>query len=168
MNKQSRIEIMKQNLAVASYRNGDEIPLVTDPKEWVNLTTGARCAYNNDEANVEAYGYLYNWYAVNDPRGLAPEGWRVPTIKEWDKILKIHCYEGWKRIADSNLWLPGGYRGDGDGTFSYLGYFAYYWSATAYDSNGAWYRFLYYDSSGVYRYYRSKHYGFSVRCVREV
>lgn len=58
-----------KNLDVATYRNGDPIPQVTDASEWQNLTTGAWCWYNNDSVNYAAtYGRLYNWYAVNDPR----------------------------------------------------------------------------------------------------
>jgi hypothetical protein len=74
---------MTKNLDVATYRNGDAIPLVTDATAWAALTTGAYCYYNNDPGTYGAtYGKLYNWYAVNDPRGLAPEGWHVPTYFE--------------------------------------------------------------------------------------
>ncbi|MBK8341578.1 MAG: fibrobacter succinogenes major paralogous domain-containing protein [Flavobacteriales bacterium] len=56
-----------RNLDVATYRNGDPIPQVTDPTAWTELTTGAWCWYNNDSVTYHAYGRLYNWYAVNDP-----------------------------------------------------------------------------------------------------
>jgi hypothetical protein len=59
------------NLDVTTYRNGESIPEVTDPTAWAALTTGAWCYYNNDSATGAIYGKLYNWYAVNDPRGLA-------------------------------------------------------------------------------------------------
>lgn len=74
---------MAQNLSVTHYRNGDPIPQVTDEEEWITLETGAWCYYNNDPETGTIYGKLYNWYAVNDPRGLAPEGWHVPTDEEW-------------------------------------------------------------------------------------
>jgi len=74
---------MKNNLDVSTYRNGDPITQVTDPKQWENITTGAWCYYKNDSANGAIYGKLYNWYAVNDPRGLAPEGWHIPSDAEW-------------------------------------------------------------------------------------
>lgn len=80
---------MGANLDVATYRNGDPIPQVTDPTEWDNLTTGAWCYYNNDPVLGAIYGKLYNWYAVNDPRGLAPDGWHVATDDEF-KALSIH------------------------------------------------------------------------------
>ena len=78
-----------QNLSVARYRNGDIIPQVTDQIQWSGLTTGAWCWYNNDSASYAAtYGRLYNWYAVNDARGLAPLGWHVPSDGEWNKLVK--------------------------------------------------------------------------------
>lgn len=78
-----------QNLNVTRYRNGDAIPQVTDSVQWGSLTTGAWCWYNNDSATFAAtYGRLYNWYAVNDPRGLAPMGWRIPNNSDWNKLVK--------------------------------------------------------------------------------
>ena len=68
---------MKKNLDVSRYRNGDVIPEVADLSTWVNLTTGAWCYYENKSDNGTTYGKLYNWYAVNDPRGLAPAGWHI-------------------------------------------------------------------------------------------
>jgi len=71
-------------------RNGDIIPQVTDAATWGSLTTGAYCYYNNDSATYAAvYGKLYNWYAVNDPRGLAPQGWHVATESDWRKLTKF-------------------------------------------------------------------------------
>jgi uncharacterized protein (TIGR02145 family) len=75
-----------KNLDVTTYRNGDPIPQVTDATEWNSLTTGAWCYYNNDASNNATYGKMYNWYAVNDPRGLAPTGWHVPTDAEWKTL----------------------------------------------------------------------------------
>jgi uncharacterized protein (TIGR02145 family) len=72
----------QSNLNVTHYRNGDVIPQVTDPTLWANLTTGAWCFYNNDPSNEAIYGRLYNWYAVTDPRGLAPLGWHIPSTNE--------------------------------------------------------------------------------------
>jgi hypothetical protein len=72
-----------KNLDVAFYRNGDPIPQVTDATAWASLTTGAWCYYNNDSTQGNKYGKLYNWYAVNDPRGLAPQGWHIPSDTEW-------------------------------------------------------------------------------------
>src|SRR5450759_197011 len=70
---------MVPNLDVSTYRDGTPIPEVQDATAWAALTTGAWCYYKNNSANAPAYGKLYNWYAVNDPRGLAPTGWHVPS-----------------------------------------------------------------------------------------
>lgn len=93
---------MAKNLDVDHYRNGDAIPQVTDPTQWNNLKTGAWCYYKNDPANGEIYGKLYNWYAVNDSRGLAPDGWHVPTDDEW-KELEM-CLGMSQTEADSTGW----------------------------------------------------------------
>jgi hypothetical protein len=60
-----------KNLDVSKYKNGDTIPQVQDPKIWQNITTGAWCYYENKTTYDTTYCKLYNWYAVNDPRGLA-------------------------------------------------------------------------------------------------
>lgn len=74
-------------MSVSKYNNGDIIPEVTDPNTWSSLTTGAWCHYNNDPANDAVYGKLYNWYAINDPRGLAEPGWHVPDRTEWLNLI---------------------------------------------------------------------------------
>ncbi|TAL70508.1 MAG: hypothetical protein EPN82_02540 [Bacteroidetes bacterium] len=86
---------MKKNLDVDHYRNGDIIPEVKDSVAWSKLTTGAWCYYNNDPVLGAIYGKLYNWYAVNDPRGLAPTSWHVPSEGEWTELeTNIHQYWG--------------------------------------------------------------------------
>jgi uncharacterized protein (TIGR02145 family) len=82
-----------KNLDVSRYRNGDLIPEVKDPDLWYKLKTGAWCYYNNDPENGKKFGKLYNWYAVNDPRGLAPEGYHIPTFQEC-KIIFGKVYNG--------------------------------------------------------------------------
>lgn len=77
---------MIKNLSTTKYRNGDVIPQVTDPVQWSTLTTGAWCYYENNPANEAIYGKLYNWYAVNDLRGLAPVGWHIPTQSEYQTL----------------------------------------------------------------------------------
>jgi uncharacterized protein (TIGR02145 family) len=78
---------MLKNLDVDHYRNGVQIPQVTDVSKLSTLTTGAWCYANNDPEMGKIYGKLYNWYAVNDPRGLAPEGWRIPSNSDWDNLI---------------------------------------------------------------------------------
>jgi len=177
---------MAENLKVTHYRNGDAIPNVADKSAWANLTRGACCSYKNDPANADTYGYLYNWYAVNDSRGLAPEGWHVPTDAEW---LTLVDYLGGSNVADDKMkesgttyWnspnigatnessfsaLAGGYR-NFDGNFNYMGYYAYFWSSTENDRNTAWEWYLGYYNVEVNREYSNKHCGFSVRCVRDL
>jgi uncharacterized protein (TIGR02145 family) len=77
---------MAENLNVAFYSIGDSIPEVTDANVWKNLTTGAWCYYNNDPANGEIYGKIYNAYAIADSRGLCPLGWHVPTYEEFQTL----------------------------------------------------------------------------------
>ena len=71
-----------ENLNVDRFRNGDPIPQAKTAEEWQNAGNNqqpAWCYYNNDPKNGESYGKLYNWYAVNDRRGLAPQGWHIPS-----------------------------------------------------------------------------------------
>ncbi len=77
---------MKENLNVSTFRNGDPIHEAKTAEEWEaagEAKQAAWCYYDNDPKNGTKYGKLYNWYAVNDPRGLAPVGWHVPLDKEW-------------------------------------------------------------------------------------
>ena len=99
------------NLSVSTYRNGDTIPQVTDPTEWSNLTTGAWCYYNNDPSTEPLYGKLYNWYAVNDPRGLAPLGYHIPTDAEWGLLVEFmggDTIAGGKLKSTQEIGLSGG------------------------------------------------------------
>jgi uncharacterized protein (TIGR02145 family) len=173
---------MKKNLDVVTYRNGDIIPQVTDPTVWANLTTGAWCYYNNDPANGAIYGKLYNWYAVNDARGLAPQGWHIPTDEEWSTLSTflggISVAGGKMKTTGTTRWttpntgatnesgfsgLPGGYCFDGD--FYGVGDYGYWWSSSEDDANRAWSRFLSYSNDNAYQYSGIKRSGFSVRCL---
>jgi uncharacterized protein (TIGR02145 family) len=187
---------MMENLKVTHYRNGDPIPNVTDGTEWNGLSTGAYCAYENDEGHVETYGRLYNWHAVDDIRGLAPEGWHVPSDAEW-KQLEMYLgmsqedadASGWRgtdeggklKETGTEHWpspnsgatnesgftaLPGGYRGY-DASFASISYFAYFWSSTEFGGNSSWCRGLNYGNPLIYRTDYLKLYGLSVRCVKD-
>ena len=176
---------MEKNLEVVTYRNGNIIPQVTDPTAWAALTTGAWCYYNNDPLNGAIYGKLYNWYAVNDPRGLAPVGWHIPTDAELTTLsttLGGDAVAGGKmKVAGTTRWtapntgadnssgfagLPGGNR-DNVGTFGNVGSYGYWWSSSESNSTNAWYRNLHYGTGSIGRYDGSKQYGFSVRCLRD-
>ncbi len=112
-------EWMVENLKVTHYRNGDPIPHVTDSSQWVNLTTGAYCVYDNDPSNDDTYGNLYNWYAVDDARGLAPAGWHVPTD---DEIKELEMYLGMTQAQAEST----GYRGTNEGSKLAGGYDLWY------------------------------------------
>lgn len=93
---------MAENLKVTRYRNGTAIPTVTSNTDWFNLTTGAYCNYDNSTSDAAIYGRLYNWYAVNDSRNIAPTGWHVPSDEEWKTLEK---YLGMSQSeADDTGW----------------------------------------------------------------
>ena len=79
---------MAENLHVSRYRNGDMIPEVKGYVKFRNLRKGAWCSYQNKAVNENEYGKLYNGYAVRDPRGIAPEGWHVPSDNEWNELIE--------------------------------------------------------------------------------
>ena len=185
---------MLQDLRVTHYRNGDPIPKVTDVDEWLDLSTGAYCEYNNDPAIASIYGLLYNWYAVDDSRSIAPEGWHVATDAEYKQLemyLGMSAAEanstgqrgtdegGKLKEAGITHWLspnigannesgfsalPGGYRGM---MFRVLDSNAIYWSSSEYNSSYAWSRTLYYDLAKTGRQGSGKGLGLTVRCVKD-
>jgi len=146
------------NATLSAYRNGDTIPQVSDPTAWSALTTGAWCHYNNDPANDAIYGKLYNWFAVNDVRGLAPTGYHVPTNTEFNTLV---TYLGGSSVAggkmkeqglchwsspnvdatDTSLFtgLPGGNRSNSAGAFSSIGVQGRWWSSTESSPGFAYY-----------------------------
>ena len=79
---------MKENLKVSRYRNGNPITNNLNDSQWVNSTSGAYAIYNNDLANNEIYGKLYNFFAVKDTRGLCSTGWHVPTVQDWNLLAR--------------------------------------------------------------------------------
>ncbi len=109
---------MAENLNVDHFRNGDIIPEAKSEAEWINASvneTPAWCYYT-DESNGKIYGKLYNWYAVNDPRGLAPDGWHVPSEDEWRTLLNYTAPSGSDYFEDAgtklksiSLWKIGNY-----------------------------------------------------------
>lgn len=175
---------MYKNLAVRTYRNGDTIPVVTDPVVWANLTTGAMCWYNNDSsAYNSSYGALYNWYAVNDPRGLAPAGWHIPKNIEWN--ILSNCLGGDSiaggKMKDLLLWstpntgasntsgfsaLPAGMR-TGNGNFVNINNNAYWWGREQNNTSTSMYRFLFYQNRILSNTTISKNAGLSIRCLKD-
>ena len=177
---------MSENLKVTKYRDGTAIPTGLSNSEWENTTSGAYAVYDNNETHADTYGYLYNWYAVDDSRNIAPDGWHVPTDDEWTTLTD---YLGGTSVAGGKMketgtshWnspntgatnesgftaFPGGYRNNNNGSYYYIGSYGYFWSSSEDDSNDAWLRKLNYSNSEVDRNNTDKRYGFSVRCVRD-
>ena len=173
-----------KNLDVSTYRNGDPIPQVTDAATWAALTTGAYCYYNNDSATYAAtYGKLYNWYAVNDPRGLAPAGWHIPSDAEWltlfyfapnglGAVLKEMGTAHWQSpnngaTNSTGFTAVGGGWREPDGTFKDEGKRAGFWNSTEKDAEKAWAHWLDNFSIGISWTGFNKQYGHSVRCLRD-
>jgi uncharacterized protein (TIGR02145 family) len=179
------------NLNVTTYRNGNSIPEVTDGATWASLTTGAWCSYDNDSANDAIYGKLYNWYAVTDPRGLAPTGYYIPNNDEWLEYINSL---GGDAIAGGKMkttglanWitpntgatnesgfsgLPGGERsgtGTFPGTFSSIGFSGMFWTITEKQSvPGTAYGWqLNKGYANIFTTGYTKKYGMSVRCAIE-
>ncbi len=175
---------MTQNLNASKYRNGDVIPQVQDPTQWANLTTGAWCYYVNSTTDGPKFGKLYNWYAVNDPRGLAPQGYHIPNDAEW--LTLINCLggasvAGGKMKAVSGLWrfpntgatnssgfngLPYGTRYN-DGNWGPTGYGADWWSSSSSAPLYAPIINLAFDLESVTNRVLAKQQGIYVRCVKD-
>jgi len=98
---------MTENLNVATFRNGDPIPEAKTNEEWKKAGENkqpAWCYYDNDPKNGAKYGKLYNWYAVSDPRGLAPNGWHVPTDAEWTILTDYLGNDAGKKMKSNSGW----------------------------------------------------------------
>jgi uncharacterized protein (TIGR02145 family) len=176
---------MTENLNVDRFQNGDIIPEAKTAEEWEaagNAKRPAWCYYDNDPANGKKYGKLYNWYAVNDTRGLAPAGWHVPSDSEWTALStflggedvagkKMKSTVGWSTNGNGTnssnfLGLPGGFRYR-SGDFGDVGGNGDWWSASENSGTYAWSRDLDNDDSNLSRDANGKSNGFSVRCVRD-
>jgi uncharacterized protein (TIGR02145 family) len=98
---------MTKNLDVSTFRNGDPIPEAKTDEEWKKAGENkqpAWCYYDNDPANGEKYCKLYNWYAVNDPRGLAPVGYHIPSDAEWTILLDNLGSNSLKKMKSTSGW----------------------------------------------------------------
>src|ERR1035437_3966560 len=174
---------MDANLNVSHFHNGDIIPEAEGADEWEKAGNEGRpawCYYGNNPVNGRTYKKLYNWYAVDDPRGLAPNGWHVPSTLEWAALSdylggegvgdKIKSTSGWESNGNGTnvsgfAGLPGGGRAN-NGTFANVGNYGAWWSSTEYDTTYAWSRYLNYANGNVNRSSYNKQNGFSVRCLR--
>ena len=178
---------MSKNLDVSTYRTGAKIRHARSDSEWRDAGSkgeGAWCYYDFDPKNGEFYGKLYNWYAVNDARGLAPKGYHIPSDAEWTVLIN---FLGGESVAGYQMkstrgWYNGG-NGDnssgfnclpsgkctGGGSFDNLTMWAYFWSSSEY-KEFAWGRDLGYNNSNYSEISRGNYYrslGMSVRCLRD-
>jgi uncharacterized protein (TIGR02145 family) len=172
------------NLNVNTFRNGDTIPEAKTNIEWETAGKSGKpawCYYNNDPAYGQKFGKLYNWYAVNDPRGLAPDGWTLPGDADWGELayyfngqdaagFKMKSSSGWNEgnngTNESGFnGLPGGYRVE-NGTFSNVGSIGTWWSSTESKSSSAIDHYLSLSNS-LGRSSNTKQRGESVRCIRK-
>ena len=187
---------MAENLKVTHYRNGEPIPNITDSTEWAEYERGAYCFYDNDNSNIQIYGNLYNWYAVNDSRNLAIEGWHVSTNDDWKQLEislgmteedadkcacrgtyadvggKLKAESGWYDNGNGSntsgfTGLPGGYRWGYNGRFGSIGILGMWWTSTLSYSSSAKHRHLHYDYSCIECGSYSIGSGLSVRLVKD-
>jgi uncharacterized protein (TIGR02145 family) len=172
---------MAENLKTTRYNDGTPIPLALASVVGSDSTPAGYCWYNNDSANKDPYGALYNWYAVETGK-LAPAGWHIPTDAEWT-TLTIQL--GGDSVAGGKLkeaglahWQPPNTSATNETGFSALpyggssadiGYFGRWWTST--DSNAdrtyyAWYCSMGFSSASVGHSNFNKNFFHSVRCVR--
>ena len=176
---------MSENLNVDKFKNGDPIPEAKTKEQWTTANKMKKpiwSYYNFDLNNGKKYGKLYNWYAVNDKRGLAPQGWHIPSFEEWKTLsnflgknpaLKMKIFqsnESWKGNNESGFSaLPSGMIDDWS-DFKELNDGAYWWSSTIpeYFTSGAIYSSISrnWDDFSVGKPAPFDR-GFSVRCISD-
>jgi uncharacterized protein (TIGR02145 family) len=180
---------MAENLKTSKYTDGTLIPNVKDSLEWIKLTTGAWCYYENDEKYNAKYGKLYNWYALspttNGNKNVCPTGWHVPSQGEWTILtdylggesaaggkLKEVGNSSWKNpnIDATNVSgftaLPGGGRDIKGYIDNNVG--GYYWSSSEKVESYAWGGvFLNYSAGSLDSGSENKLVGLNVRCVMD-
>lgn len=179
---------MTKNLDVVHYRNGDIIPQVTDSSVWNHLTTGAWCYFKNDSAQGKISGKLYNWFAVTDPRGLAPEGWHIPSEDEWFELQQclggFHEAGGKMKMTGTKFWappntgatnssgfsaIPGGQAFLYDDEWDAIYCLGFWWSSTEAIQFSKWARHVSILNNAKYMdiFAMPKESGLSVRCIKD-
>ncbi|MDR2581782.1 MAG: fibrobacter succinogenes major paralogous domain-containing protein [Fibromonadaceae bacterium] len=146
--------------------------------ENLNFEANGSACYDNNSSNCDAYGRLYNWAAALT---VCPPGWHLPTDAEWTALtnhvggasvagIKLKAVSGWNSGGNGTddfgfSALPGG-SGCGS-SFSIVGNYGYWWSATEHDAGFAWHRGMSNDFSDVYRSSNYESFLLSVRCLRD-
>jgi uncharacterized protein (TIGR02145 family) len=174
---------MAENLRVTHYSNGDPISNVTDNATWSTLSIGAYCWYNNDETNFKKpYGAFYNWFAVNDTRGLCPTGWHVPSNTEYNTLINYlgGTSAAGGKMKDVNLWaspntgasnssgfsaLPGGYR-NSYGEFYNNTIEGWWWTSFVNNQSTSGRLVLFSNTAATSFGAAQKKYGASIRCIK--
>jgi uncharacterized protein (TIGR02145 family) len=180
---------MKSNLNTNCFKNGDVILQIQSNEEWEKASEEripCWCFYNNDKNFGEEFGKLYNWHAVNDSRGIAPEGWEIASDKDWSILTDFiggNEISGTKLKSETNWWAsekscldeylftaqPAGYRSF-DGTFLGKNTNSVFWTSTENESDNewSWARELDYFYDEIFRNDEFKGSGFSVRCLKKI
>ena len=174
---------MTNNLNVSSFRSGDIIPQAYSMEEWLSAGYEERpvwCYYEFKNENGYKYGKLYNWYAVNDLRGLAPSGWHIASDVEWNSLSNyfggdeqagyaLKAINDWYNDGNGNnesgfYGLPGGSLHDG--RFSSITKGSSWWTSSNKNEREAFSRHLHFKDEVVHKTYYNMASGFSVRCVK--
>lgn len=180
---------MAENLKTTKFANGDGILYLKDDSTWNSTQSAAFCYYNHEQENSAIYGNLYNWFAVNDPRGLCPCGWEVASKKDFEMLsiaygcdsrsgqhLKDISLGLW--VNDSTSTNESGFSalpaGDRDEKFARLGYNAIFWNKEPYDGDACGYGnicayecTLSNELNFTLRSFTLRNRGLSVRCVKK-
>ena len=99
---------MAEDMIVTRYRNNDPISKVTENSRWAELKEGAYCSFENNDEYVSTYGRLYNAYAIEDSRGICPEGWHVPSDEEW---IQLELFLGMSEFEANTMTASRGIEG---------------------------------------------------------
>ena len=174
---------MASNLKVTRFNNGDLITEIINDKKWSETNKSAWSIYDNSLKYGELLGKLYNGNSIIDERNICPVGWHVPTVSDFDTLIKtlgsaneasikLKATKGWLTgMNGSNLTgmncLPGGSRNE-NGEFYGAGKFGVWWSSTNDPSGLKLYaRTLTNDKQDVVKYAANPKIGAYVRCVRD-
>lgn len=186
---------MAENLVANTFRNGDKILEALSKEEWLDSGDASKpvsCLYEYDEENEAKYGRIYNGVTVFDQRGIAPEGWHIPTNDDWNKLIR---YLGGEKVAGLKLksksgwdidWmnnkkngngtnssgfsaLPGGYRdySVSNSIFLVKGTQGYWWSSTFYNKFFAWGYSLSNGDSAIRQIFTTRGTGMYIRCIKD-
>jgi len=178
---------MAENLSVSKYQNGDSVLSGLNDSLWASTSFGSLSENQSVEDYSSKYGYLYNWYVVNDSRKIAPEGWHVPSEDEWRSLIEyyggFHLAGGKLKDSSNRLWnnsdsdsinvnpfaaLPGGRRHEDGGYFgATVGSYGFYWTSSEDSEHLAWFmQFAWYTTEISHGHYDKRN-GFSIRCVKD-